>query len=95
MPKKTSQPATKQDLISLEKRTDIRFDAILKLVKEEIKETRQFVKEEAKKTRRHFDVVAENIYQDVAGANHDEISFIKDQKIPDLERRVAALEQRR
>lgn len=94
MPKKSSQVVTKGDLASLEKRTDIKFDAILKLVKEEAKETRQYVKGETEKTRRHFDVVAENIHQDVSGANKDEISLIKDQKIPELERRVTALEQR-
>lgn len=116
MPKKASLPATKEDITSLEKRTDIKFEAILELVKEEAKETRryikeeteenrryvkeetkktrQYVKEEAKKTRRHFDVVAENIHQDVAGANKDEISFIKDQKIPEIEQRITVLEQR-
>ena len=127
MSKKSTSPATKEDITSLEKRTDIKFEAILELVKEESKETRQYIKkelekthkyineeikethkyikeeakethkyikEEAKETRHHFDVVAENIHQDVAGANKDEISFIKNQKIPNLEKRVTALEQR-
>jgi hypothetical protein len=34
---------------------------------------------------RHFNVVAENIHRDVAGANRDEISLMKD--------RITALEQ--
>ncbi len=42
---------------------------------------------------REFKVVAENIHQDVAGTNADEVSFIKDQQIPELKQRVDELEQ--
>lgn len=42
---------------------------------------------------REFKVVAENIHQDVAGANKDEISLIKDQLIPDHETRIQILEK--
>lgn len=41
-----------------------------------------------------FKAVAENIHKDVAGANKDEISLIKDQKIPDHEERIQTLEQK-
>jgi len=53
---------------------------------------RQFIQEENKQTRRHFDVVAENIHQDVAAANADEISLIKD-KQTNHEERIDALER--
>ena len=46
-----------------------------------------------KKTRQHFDVVAENIHKDVAEANQDEITLIKDQQIPNLDTRTQALEK--
>lgn len=42
---------------------------------------------------REFKVVAENIHQDVAGANKDEISLIKDQLMPDHETRITILEK--
>jgi len=45
------------------------------------------------KTMDHFDVVAENIHRDVAGANQDEITLIKDQQLPDHEKRIQALER--
>ena len=56
-------------------------------------ELKKFIREEAKETRPHFDVVAENIHKDVAGANADEISLIKDQKLPDHEDRIVDLEE--
>ncbi|HBE89937.1 MAG: hypothetical protein A3E37_02195 [Candidatus Andersenbacteria bacterium RIFCSPHIGHO2_12_FULL_46_9] len=40
-----------------------------------------------------FKALAENIHQDVAGANHDEISLIKDQQLPDHEARIQTLEK--
>ncbi len=40
-----------------------------------------------------FKALAENIHQDVAGANHDEISLIKEQLIPDHETRIQILEK--
>jgi hypothetical protein len=51
--------------------------------------------EKTEETKRHFNVVAENIHQDVAGANKDEISLIKDkqqnqeERLTEVERRVA------
>ncbi len=41
-----------------------------------------------------FKMVATDIHQNASKANEDEISLIKDQKIPELERRVTTLEQR-
>lgn len=40
----------------------------------------------------HFDVVAENIHRDVAGANQDEISLLQN-KVLDHEERIAVLEK--
>ena len=57
----------------------------------EIAELKKFIREENQDTRRHFEVVAENIQQDVAGANADEISLIKDKQL-DHEQRITALE---
>lgn len=54
-------------------------------VRQEIADLKKVIVEEAADTRRHFDVVAENINQDVAAANADEISLIKDQQLPDHE----------
>lgn len=51
------------------------------------------IKRELEETRRHFDVVAENIHLDVASANQDELSYLKDQKIPDHEQRLQRLEK--
>ena len=75
-------PATKRELNSLEHRMDVKLDAVITLIKEESQETRD-----------HFDAVAENIHLDVAGANQDEITLLKDQKIPDHEERIQALEK--
>jgi hypothetical protein len=47
------------------------------------------------KLLRHFNVVTESIYQDVAAAGQDEISSLKNQTVPDLERRAADLEEQR
>ena len=50
-----------------------------------------FVAAQANETRTHFDVVAENIHKDVAGANQDEISYLRD-KVVEHEERLSALE---
>lgn len=41
-----------------------------------------------------FKAVAENIHQDIAGANKDEISFMKEQQLPDHEERIQVIEKR-
>lgn len=57
----------------------------------EEKITRQMAtdKEEVK---RHFDVVAESLFHDLAGAHHDEIELLKHRK-DDHERRIRHLER--
>lgn len=42
---------------------------------------------------RHFNVVAENIHQDVAGANADRVSLLEDQRT-EHEARLTTVEQR-
>lgn len=46
------------------------------------------IKQEASDTR----ALVEEVREDVGGANKDEMSLIKDQKIPDHEERITALE---
>jgi hypothetical protein len=41
-----------------------------------------------------FNVVAENIHKDVAGANADEISLIKNEQLPNHERRIQRIEKK-
>ncbi len=57
---------------------------------------RHFVSQGAfdKETRDHFEVIAENIHQDVSGANRDEVSLISN-KQGEHEHRITALEQAR
>lgn len=62
-------------------------------------ELKEYVQEEITTAKQemmdHFEVVAENIHLDVAGANHDEISLIKnkqqyhEERIKHIEQRVA------
>ncbi|MCA9213374.1 MAG: DUF1640 domain-containing protein [Planctomycetales bacterium] len=59
-------------------------------MKDEIRSEMSEVKDEI---INEFKVVAENIHQDVAGANRDEITFIKDQQLPDHEARLRTLEE--
>ena len=65
--KDDDQPATKHDLRLLKQDIDSRLDA---LVGEMV---RQF-----DELRRHFDVAVENVKHEMAGANADEISLLKD-----------------
>jgi hypothetical protein len=61
-------------------------------VRQQLADLKKFITEENEETRRHFDVVAENIHVDVAGANADEISLIKN-KQDDHEDRIVDLER--
>lgn len=74
---------------------DIRraVDELAHATKRGIDDLRAFVEQQAEETRRHFDVVAENIHQDVAGANRDEITLIQD-KQHDQEERMSIVEQK-
>lgn len=42
---------------------------------------------------RHFDVAVENITDEMRRANREEIGLIKDQQVPDLQKRVEKLER--
>jgi hypothetical protein len=74
------RPATKADLNALERRV-----ASTVATKQELAEFKDEI-------IRHFDVVAENIHRDVAGANADEISLIQDRQA-DFKKRLEALER--
>lgn len=66
----------------------------LQRTKEELRsEFKQDLHETETNLRHEFNAVAENIHQDVAGANKDEISLIKDQVLPDHEVRIHSLEK--
>ncbi len=88
-----NKPATKGDIYQSEKRI---HTVLTEFKKELLLDNQQFRKEilaDNKQTRQHFDVVAENIHKDVADANQDEITLIKDQQIPNLDTRTQALEK--
>lgn len=71
----TSQaPATKQDVQLLMKQIGAYYDKTEKQIMQ-LKGDMEQWKEEVK---RHFDVVAENIHREVAGAHKDEIESLKD-----------------
>jgi len=61
--------------------------------KDDIQQVNAEISLALEEVKRYFDIVTENIHQDVAGANKDELSLIQDQKIPELEQRVEALER--
>ena len=96
-------PATKGDLAALALKTDVaalRKDvtALGKELSDRLDgHDRQFetllkaMKAEGEETRRHFDVVAEKIHGDVAGANKDEIEVLKDTDA-NHDRRIEAIE---
>lgn len=77
-----STAATKKDLANLEQRIDKRFDVFQRRMDRKFKEV-----------IRQFHVVAENIHRDVAGANADEISLMK-QKDTSLDARVRVSEDK-
>ena len=93
-------PATKGDVLrsqeelaaivgkAMAKETHTLRSEMQEMKKELLLDNQKFRKEilaDNKKTRQHFDVVAENIHKDVADANQDEITLIKDQQIPNLD----------
>ena len=69
------------------------MDELAHATKRGFDDLRAFIEQQAEETRRHFDVVAENIHHDVAGANRDEITLLQD-KQHDHEERLAAVEQK-
>ena len=83
-------PATKGDV----RRSQEELAAIVgKAMAKETSTLRSEMKKMKKEITAHFDVVAENIHKDVADANQDEITLIKDQQIPNLDQRTQALEK--
>ncbi len=91
------EPATKGDLEDLREdlQADIfkvtdRIDTRMEGMEQSIDTKMEQWKDEIV---RHFDVVAENIHQDVAGANRDEISMIKD-KVQHHDADIAILKQK-
>lgn len=77
--------ATKDDLDALEKKltSSLTESITASLI--------QIIKKEGEETRRHFDVVAEDIRHDLAGANRDEISVLRDAKV-DYSSRITKIE---
>lgn len=73
------QPATKGDVADV--------------VESAVKGLRGEMKEMEERILQHFDVVAENIHRDVAGANRDEISAIQD-KVRQHDADVIAIKQK-
>lgn len=69
------------------------FDKIDKRFDETNAELRNEMKRHAEETKRYFNVVAEKIHDDLAGANKDEISSIKDTQHKH-EKRIAKVEEK-
>ncbi len=84
--------ATKNGFDHLDKRVGT-LEKDVKGLKADVKGLESTMNEKFEEVIRHFDVVAENIHQDVAGANRDEISLMKD-KHDELEKRVAVVEHK-
>jgi hypothetical protein len=90
--------AIKQDLGRIDGRLD-QMDGRLDQMatKDDLKSLRQDVRGEMASMEdrilRHFNVVAENIHQDVAGANADRVSLLENQR-EEHEERLNTVEQR-
>lgn len=82
-------PATKKDVQEIiQKEMNFEFGCIGK----EFTKLRLEIKKEGEETRRHFDVVAEQLFHDLAGASRDEIEILKDAR-KDHSRRIRRLER--
>lgn len=83
-----NDPATKGDLKTeinaLEERIDIRHQ-------NDISVLLKMIKQEGEKTRQHFDAVGENMFQDIKGANEDQLS-LHDEKFTNHDQRIDRLE---
>ena len=71
--------------------TEVPEDAGHPATKGDLYQLEARIQKSLKEVIRHFDVVAENIHRDVAGANEDELSLLKDNG-QQVESRVAAIE---
>lgn len=75
---------------------DKRFDDVYKQLHNSgsrISLVEKNLQESEERLKQHFDVVAENIHQDIAGANADEVSLVK-QKQENLEERLVVVEEK-
>lgn len=85
--KEDNQPASKGDLKQL------RGDLLTEIEGTENR-LKQQMTQGFDEVMRHFEVVAEKIHDDVAGANKDEISLMKNQQIPNLNARLEVVEEK-
>jgi uncharacterized membrane-anchored protein YhcB (DUF1043 family) len=94
--KHDTTPPTKGDLSELEAKLMRRMDAqkteIMGHMEAQKTEILRHMAADKEETMRHFDVVAENLFHDLAGAHRDEIQVLKDRK-DDHERRIRRLER--
>ncbi len=96
--KDDNEPATKgfvqNEIAELAKTVKVGFDNTA--TKDDLKKF--FTKDDLKAMKNEiiyeFEVIAENIHKNVAGANKDEVSLIKNQQIPDLNDRVKIVKEK-
>ena len=81
-----NQPATKGDLKQLREELVLQIGAAEKRTDGKMQQFKEEIIS-------HFDVVAENIHRDVAGANRDEISAIQD-KVRQHDTDIIAIKQK-
>lgn len=98
VPEDDHQPATKGDVRSavdeLAQATNKGFEEMREFIKQQSKETHEYIRQENQQTRDHLTALIKEVREDVGGANRDEVTLIKDQKLPELDRRVTTLERR-
>lgn len=90
--KPDTTPATKGNLNELERKFDDRFSKIEGRMETQKQELLDRMDDDTKEIKRYFDVVAENYFKELLGANQDERSLVKDQAA-DHERRIRRLER--
>lgn len=78
----------KQEML-IEQNEQRRTEELKQFIRDTVKEV---TSESEESTKHHFDVVAENIHQDVAGANKDKVSLLANTS-DDHEQRITVLEQ--
>lgn len=78
----------KQEML-IEQNERRRTEELKQFIRDTVKEA---ISESEERTKHHFDVVAENIHQDVAGANKDKVSLLEN-KSDEHEQRIVVLEQ--
>jgi len=79
------------------KKIDLRFEQVDKRfeqVDKRFEQVIELIKSEGQEIRDHMEALIEEVREDVGGANKDEIDLIKNQKLPDHEKRIINLEKR-